>query len=56
MYEIFFVVSGTGLIKVNDEEFAIGAGTCVTVGPGETHAIVNTGGTEMVLLYFGVEE
>lgn len=55
MYEVFFVESGDGLIRVDDEEFAIGAGTCVTVEPGEAHEIVNTGREELVLLYFGLE-
>lgn len=55
MYEVFFVESGDCVIKVNDEEFAIGAGTCVTVEPGETHEIVNSGRRELVLLYFGLE-
>ncbi len=55
MHEVFYVESGTGAMKVDGEEFQIGAGACVAVSPGEHHEIANTGGDDLVLCYFGVE-
>lgn len=55
MYEIFFVQSGAGVIRINDATHQLVAGHCVTVEPGEAHEIASTGPTELVLLYFGLE-
>jgi len=55
MYEVFLVVSGAGRIEVAGRAHALAAGTCVTVEPGESHEITNTGAAELVLVYFGVE-
>ncbi|MCA1642300.1 MAG: cupin domain-containing protein [Acidobacteria bacterium] len=56
MHEVFFVESGAGLMRVGDQEVALGAGTCVAVEPGESHEIANTGANDLVLIYFGIEE
>lgn len=56
MFEVFFVASGEGRIKIDEEEYVLRAGTCVAVEPGEAHEISNTGATDLVLLYFGIEE
>ncbi|HEY0003237.1 MAG TPA: cupin domain-containing protein [Pyrinomonadaceae bacterium] len=55
MFEVFFVQSGEGLMRVDDKEYGIEAGVCVTVEPGESHEILNTGAARLVLLYFGIE-
>lgn len=55
MHEIFFVANGEGTISINDSKHAIGPGTCIVVEPGETHEISNSGQTELVLFYFGIE-
>jgi quercetin dioxygenase-like cupin family protein len=54
MYEVFFVVSGTGKIVVNAEEHQISTGTVFIIEPNDTHSVENTGDKELVLQYFGV--
>lgn len=54
MAEVFTVESGCGEIRINDVGYLFGVGTTVVVEPGEVHEIVNTGGTELVVTYFGV--
>lgn len=55
MYEVFFVESGTGVIKVDGREQPLKRGVCVTVEPGEAHEIVNGGADDLLLIYFGIE-
>lgn len=54
MAEVFLVESGCGEIRVNDVAYVFAAGTAVVVEPGDVHEIVNTGGTDLVVTYFGV--
>ena len=54
MTEVFFIQSGTGTITVDDEEIELSEGHCITVEPGETHELRNTGTTELVVMYFGI--
>lgn len=54
MTEIFTVELGRGEIRVNDVAYVFSAGTTVVVEPGDVHEIINTGKTELVVLYFGV--
>jgi mannose-6-phosphate isomerase-like protein (cupin superfamily) len=56
MYEIFLVESGSGVIKINEQQYPLEKGTCVTVEPGELHEVTNTGSEDLVLTYFGIEE
>ena len=55
MHEVFYVESGAGLMRVEGQEVTLGAGVCVAVRPGESHEIENTGASELVLIYFGIE-
>lgn len=55
MSEVFFVERGAGAMRVGGAEQPLAPGVCVAVAVGEEHEIVNTGGGELVLLYFGVE-
>ncbi len=54
MWEVFFVRSGRGKIRVNGTEFRLNRDDCCAIEPGERHEIVNDGGDELVLLYFGL--
>lgn len=54
MYEVFFVEAGVGQIRIQDTSYLLQPGTCVVVEPGETHEVLNTGTTELVLTYFGL--
>ena len=56
MYEVFFVESGMGLIRVDGVEHRLKPGVCVAVEPGEVHEIVNAGSVDLVLTYFGVQD
>ena len=55
MNEVFFVQSGSGIIRVDDRSFTLSPGTCIAVEAGEYHEIVNTGQSELVLTYFGIK-
>lgn len=54
MCEVFFVESGSGIIRVDDKDYPLTPGSCVAVEPGEYHEVVNSGSTELVLTYFGL--
>lgn len=56
MVEVFFVVSGSGLIKVDGKEYRLDKGTCIAVAPGESHEIANTGKDALVFTYFGIKQ
>lgn len=55
MNEVFFVQSGTGIIRVNEREFNLTPGSCIAVEAGEYHEIINTGKTDLILTYFGIK-
>jgi mannose-6-phosphate isomerase-like protein (cupin superfamily) len=56
LYEVFNVLSGTGATIIDGRQHRVEAGSCVVVEPGEAHTISNDGSTDLVLLYFAVEE
>ncbi len=55
MTEVFFIVSGSGEIRINQKNYSLTTGNCITVEPGESHELVNSGETDMVVIYFGIE-
>lgn len=54
MYEVFFVVNGTGLLRVDGINHQVFAGVVFVIEPGESHEISNLGTEDLVLQYFGV--
>jgi mannose-6-phosphate isomerase-like protein (cupin superfamily) len=48
--EIYFILSGSGRMRLADEERDVGPGDAIAIPPGEVHQIVNTGTAELVLL------
>jgi quercetin dioxygenase-like cupin family protein len=54
MCEVFFVESGTGIIRFDHIDCELSPGVCVAIEPGEVHEVKNTGETELVLTYFGL--
>ena len=51
--EMFYVIEGTGEVRLGAERFAIRAGdiiACPTGGPETAHQIINTGSTELKYL------
>ncbi len=53
-YEIVFVESGEGIVRVNGRRIRIAEGTCVIFELRETHEITNPGPGDLVLIYFQV--
>ena len=56
MFEVFLVESGSGIIRVEGNEYHLEKGTCVAVQPGEVHEIINSGSEVLTLTYFGIKE
>jgi len=46
--QVYVVVAGTGLMRVNDEALDVGPGTLVFIPPGAKHSILNTGSVPLV--------
>ena len=41
--EVFYVVSGEGFVRVDDERQAVSAGSVIVIPPGSTHQLENSG-------------
>ncbi|BBD60486.1 cupin 2 domain-containing protein [Nostoc sp. HK-01] len=54
MCEVFFVEAGSGIIRVDNQEYPLLPGNCIAIEPGEVHEVINNGVTELVLTYFGL--
>jgi mannose-6-phosphate isomerase-like protein (cupin superfamily) len=60
--EHWFVLSGTGLVTLNDAAVPVGPGVAVDVDTGVSHRIENTGTDELVFVevqhgsYFGEDD
>ena len=54
MWEVFFVRSGRGTIRIDGIESALEQDHCWAIEPGELHEIRNDGDGDLVLLYFGL--
>jgi mannose-6-phosphate isomerase-like protein (cupin superfamily) len=48
--EIFYVVSGTGLMQMNGESFAVKAGDAILTRPGNSHGLMQTGTEDLVVV------
>ena len=48
--ELYYIVSGTGLMRVGEEERGVRRGDCVVIPPGAEHKLSNTGAEPLVLL------
>jgi mannose-6-phosphate isomerase-like protein (cupin superfamily) len=48
--ELYFFTSGTGRLRVGDEQRDVRAGQCVVIPPGAIHKLVNTGDDPLRLL------
>lgn len=46
--QVYVIVAGTGLMRVNDQEQEVGPGTLVFIPPGAKHSIRNTGSVSLV--------
>ena len=48
--EIYYFVSGTGRMRLGDQEADVQPGDCVVIAPGTRHKLFNTGDVPLVLL------
>jgi mannose-6-phosphate isomerase-like protein (cupin superfamily) len=48
--EIYFFTSGSGRMRLGDEEREVRGGDCVVIPPGTEHKLWNTGSEPLVLL------
>jgi mannose-6-phosphate isomerase-like protein (cupin superfamily) len=48
--ELYYIVSGTGLMRIAEEEQAVRRGDCIVIPPGAEHKLTNTGAEPLVLL------
>ncbi|MGI8920260.1 MAG: cupin domain-containing protein [Solirubrobacteraceae bacterium] len=48
--ELYYFLSGSAELRVDDELIEVHAGDCVTIRPGVVHKLWNTGTEELVLL------
>lgn len=48
--EIWYVIGGTGRVRVGEEEEEIGPGSCVLIPPKTVHQLMNTGQTELKVI------
>ena len=55
MYEIFFIEKGSANIKINGKSYKMEIGDCMTVEPGDAHEVSNSGESDLIITYMGVE-
>ncbi len=48
--EIYYILAGTGQMRIGDEEREVGPGDAIAIPPGAVHQIVNMGQTTMKFL------
>jgi mannose-6-phosphate isomerase-like protein (cupin superfamily) len=48
--EIYYVLSGRGIMTVDDKSFEVGPGTAVLTRPGSSHGLEQTGDDDLVIM------
>ena len=48
--EIYYIQSGTGIMKINNDSFAVKTGDAVLTRPGSSHGLQQTGNDELVVI------
>lgn len=48
--EIYYILSGTGVMTIGDERQSVGAGDAIFIPPGNVHSLRNAGDEPMTLL------
>ena len=48
--EIYYIISGTGEMKMNNETFYVAAGDAILTRPGSSHGLTQTGKEDLVLI------
>lgn len=53
--EVYYIISGTGTITINEETRSIRDGDAIYIAPGDTHSIANTGKGFLIFLAFSAQ-
>ena len=48
--ELYYIVAGTGTMRLGEEERGVKGGDCIVIPPGAEHKLTNTGVDPLVLL------
>lgn len=48
--EIYYIESGTGIMKMNNDSFPVKAGDAILTRPGNSHGLQQTGSDELVVI------
>jgi mannose-6-phosphate isomerase-like protein (cupin superfamily) len=48
--EIYYILGGTGRMRIDAEQRDVGPGDAIAIGPGQTHQITCTGGDTLTFL------
>ncbi|MCP9494189.1 MAG: cupin domain-containing protein [Pyrinomonadaceae bacterium MAG19_C2-C3] len=48
--EVYYIVRGAGVMRIDDEVRAVGAGDCIFIPRGSVHTLENTGSEAMKIL------
>jgi mannose-6-phosphate isomerase-like protein (cupin superfamily) len=54
MFEVFFIQEGKAVFTIEDKNFELKAGDCITIEPGELHSQENPFDKPVTWLYFGI--
>ena len=48
--EIYYIISGKGIMKMNDSSFTVQAGDAILTRPGSSHGLQQTGKDDLVII------
>jgi mannose-6-phosphate isomerase-like protein (cupin superfamily) len=48
--EIYYIISGNGIMKMNDSTFTVQAGDAILTRPGSSHGLQQTGKEDLVII------
>ncbi|QQS44827.1 MAG: cupin domain-containing protein [Acidobacteriota bacterium] len=48
--EIYYILSGSGIMQMNGKEFPVGPGDAILTRPGSSHGLKQTGDSDLVLM------
>ena len=48
--EIYYIISGTGIINMNGKTFPVNAGDAILTRPGSSHSLAQSGTADLVLI------
>ena len=49
--EVYFIVSGHGILIIDNEESVVDAGSYAAIRPGQTHSLRNTAKEDLIMIF-----